>query len=108
MSEWQLVGELPSLVKGPPRTISWVTDPAPTRQGDESACQFKLYPTPDEVEFCDQPAIAVITTPCCGQTTNVCNACIGKMPTLGTWLCLGCGVKTDCQWTPIPFGIRWL
>lgn len=107
MSDWQLVGEFPSLVKDPPRMVSWVTDPAPT-SGDKAACEFKIYPTPDVVEFCENPAVAVLIAPCCGQTTNVCSTCLGKGPGLGYWLCLGCGTKTDCKWTPMSFGIRWL
>lgn len=89
-------------------TATFVTDPCPRRRRIGPACEFKIYPTPDEVEFCENAAVAVLIAPCCGQTTNVCRACIDKMPTIGWWLCLGCGLKTECKWTPMTFGIRWL
>ena len=88
---------------------TYVTDPAPQEpSSDAPRCEFKLYPSPDEVVFCDRPAIAVLTAPCCGQSTHICATCIGIMPHSGWHLCLGCGVKTDCRWTPMEFGIRWL
>jgi hypothetical protein len=89
---------------------TYVTDPAPAppSPGHGRPCEFKLYPTPDAVEFCENPSVAVLIAPCCGQTTDVCNACLGRMHLVGHWLCLGCGMKTDCRWTPMEFGIRWL
>lgn len=88
---------------------TYVVDPVPTSaDGDGKHCEFKLYPTPDEVVFCTRPAIAVLTAPCCGAETKACGQCLDTMRWLGSWQCLSCGVKTDCRWTPMRFGIRWL
>lgn len=89
---------------------TYVTDPTPATDasGQSPRCEFKIYPHPDEVIFCDLPAIAVLAAPCCGQTTSICVECLGKGGLLGEWLCLGCSQRTDCKWTPIEFSIRWL
>jgi hypothetical protein len=97
------------LLDGGNGTQTYVTDPAPTQPlHGPPRCEFKIYPTPDVVEFCENTAVAVLIAPCCGQTANICTACIAKAPSIGSWLCIGCGVKTDCKWTPMTFGIRWL
>lgn len=87
---------------------TWVTDPNPTPREGNTRCEFKLYPSPDEVVFCENEGAAVLIAPCCGQETRVCRECMDKMSDIGTWICLECGLETDCRWTPIEFGIRWL
>jgi hypothetical protein len=87
---------------------TYVTDPLPTTPDDSPRCQHQLRPTPDEVVLCDRPAVAVLIAPCCGENCCICATCLGIARGTGSWLCLGCGVKTDCRWTPMEFGIRWL
>lgn len=88
---------------------TYVTDPFPVQQSVAGPlCEFKIYPTPDTVDFCENRAIAVLIAPCCGALTHICAECIARCPSLTDWTCHGCGTKTDCRWTAMEFGIRWL
>lgn len=87
---------------------TYVIDPFPVAPGGVPRCEFKLWPTPDEVVFCTRSSVAVLTAPCCGAETKACRQCLDTMRGLGSWHCLGCGVQTDCRWQPMEFGIRWL
>lgn len=91
------------------RSQSYVTDPFPTQpSGDEPRCEFKIYPTPDAVEFCENQAIAVLIAPCCGAVTHICAECITRCPSLTSWICHGCGTRTECRWKAVVFVIRRL
>ncbi|KAB7755215.1 hypothetical protein [Mycolicibacterium mucogenicum] len=88
------------------RELTYVTDPFPIPR--DGRCEFKIHPNVDEVIVCENRAVAAISAPCCGQETLMCQDCLGKCGQLGSWRCAGCGVVTDCQWTPMRFGIRGL
>lgn len=86
--------------------MTYVVDPFPPPAS--GGCEFRLYPNPDEVVFCDRPAGAVLVAPCCQAATRICRECLHQCRYLATWLCLSCNTRTDLTTTPIAFGIRWL
>lgn len=86
--------------------LTYVTDPFLALPNGR--CEFRIYPDADEVIICQNRAVATISAPCCGHETLICHDCLGKGGQIGSWRCTGCEVVTDCQWTPMRFGIRGL
>lgn len=75
-----------------------LTETLPARGGASSSrprCKFKYYPNPDEVVFCDNPAVWALTGPCCSFETPVCDDCIKKLTPCGFWQCNHCGRRTN-------------
>lgn len=62
---------------------------------DDTTCELKVYPTPDEVIFCDRRAVVALIAPCCGQSTRFCQPCLAEATTRqwSFWLCHGCGKR---------------